>query len=105
MGVSQPLLSKEEIAFNPYPYLGSPESNAWPRGYPFDLILKTESSPVEKVSENVNFGVLQSLADLQPDVDAIFRLTRKSPFIFKRPEVKKLTGNGKYFILPYLLHS
>ena len=97
IGVSQPMLSEEELTFNPYPHLGSPESNAWPRGYPLDLIMKIDSAAVEKVSESVNFGVLQSLADLQPDVDAIFRLTRKSPFIFKRPDVKKLTGNGNFF--------
>jgi len=33
----------------------------------------------------VNFAVLQSVADYQPDVDAIYRLTRKTPFIFQRP--------------------
>ena len=33
----------------------------------------------------VNFGVLQSVADFQPDVDAIFRLTRNTPFSFQRP--------------------
>ena len=34
---------------------------------------------------HVNFSVLQSVADYQPDVDAIFRLTRKTPFTFRRP--------------------
>ena len=29
--------------------------------------------------------MLQSVADYQPDVDAIFRLTRKTPFTFRRP--------------------
>ena len=33
----------------------------------------------------VNFAVLQSVADYQPDVDAIYRLTRKTPFVFQRP--------------------
>ena len=33
----------------------------------------------------INFAVLQSVADSQPDVDAIFRLTRKTPFSFRRP--------------------
>ena len=31
-----------------------------------------------------NFGILQSLADIQPDVDAIFRLTHKTPFVFNK---------------------
>jgi hypothetical protein len=30
------------------------------------------------------FGVLQSLADMQPDVDAIYRMTQKTPFLFRR---------------------
>ena len=33
----------------------------------------------------VNFAVLQSVADYQPDVDAIYRLTRETPFVFQRP--------------------
>ena len=33
-----------------------------------------------------NFAVLQSLADIQPDVDAIYRLVRGTPFSFIRPE-------------------
>ena len=32
-----------------------------------------------------NFAVLQSLADIQPDVDAIYRLIRGTPFSFVRP--------------------
>ena len=33
-----------------------------------------------------NFAVIQSLADIQPDVDAIYRLVRGTPFSFIRPE-------------------
>ena len=35
--------------------------------------------------EEANFAVLQSLADIQPDVDAIYRLIRGTPFSFVRP--------------------
>lgn len=35
------------------------------------------------------FAVLQSLADVQPDVDAMFRLTHKTPFVFKK---------GRYYV-------
>ena len=35
--------------------------------------------------EEANFAVLQSLADIQPDVDAIYRLIRGTPFSFLRP--------------------
>ena len=34
----------------------------------------------------MNFAVLQSVADFQPDVDAIYRLTRTTPFMFQRPK-------------------
>ena len=37
------------------------------------------------VGKRIRFGVLQSLADIQPDVDAIYRMTRETPFNFKRP--------------------
>jgi hypothetical protein len=37
------------------------------------------------VNTTIKFGVLQSLADVQPDVDAIYRLTKETPFNFKRP--------------------
>ena len=34
---------------------------------------------------SVNFAILQSVADFQPDVDAIYRLTRTTPLSFERP--------------------
>ena len=37
-------------------------------------------------NSTATFAVLQSVADFQPDVDAIYRLTRTTPFSFKRPE-------------------
>ena len=37
-------------------------------------------------SSTEKFAVLQSVADFQPDVDAIYRLTRTTPFYFKRPQ-------------------
>lgn len=37
-------------------------------------------------TQNSNFAVLQSLADIQPDVDAVYRLIRGTPFSFKRPK-------------------
>ena len=36
-----------------------------------------------------NFAVLQSIADLQPDVDALYRLIRGTPFSFTRPEIEE----------------
>ncbi|KAH3821861.1 hypothetical protein DPMN_123629 [Dreissena polymorpha] len=79
--------------FNPYPMLGAPYSNCWPRGYPLTLIHKSSNQGVFKLTkfteniENIlnNIGVLQSLADHEPDVDALYRLIQGTPFKFKRP--------------------
>ena len=73
--------------FNPYPKLGAPTLPSWPRGLPLDDIkiaasFNTSLQPVTIVCSDI--GVLQSLADYQPDVDAIFRFTQQIPFWFKR---------------------
>ena len=44
--------------------------------------------------------MIQSLADIQPDVDAVFRLTKKTPFNFNRPEGPALTQQ-KIIQLPH----
>ena len=79
------------ISFNPYPLLGSPTNTSWPRGLPLGDILnennwnaKLGNRTTAKLS--TTFGVLQSLADIQPDVDAIFRLTQQTPFMFKQTQ-------------------
>ncbi|XP_052788969.1 uncharacterized protein LOC128223697 isoform X2 [Mya arenaria] len=79
--------------FNPYPYLGAPNPSCWPRGYPLTLITSSEEmdhltfesiSNVKSAAENI--GVLQALADHEPDVDALYRLIHGTPFYFKRPK-------------------
>jgi len=50
----------------------------WPRGFPLDQILISTTAPdtLQKVEvSSSNSPVLQGLADLEPDVDAIYRLT------------------------------
>ena len=84
-------------SFNPYPILGAPSLPCWPRGMPLDLVL--DESNIGKVDDEFrlyqeesltntkesNFAVLQSIADLQPVVDALYRLIRGTPFSFTRP--------------------
>ena len=71
--------------FNPYTSLNCPYKICWPRGYPLDLILPTSDNQTEWTqSKGSKLGVLQSLADVQPDVDGIFRLTKRTPFSFNR---------------------
>ena len=73
--------------------LGAPSLPCWPRGLPLhDIKVKQPllNGRYLNRTDNENrvdqFAVLQSLADVQPDVDAIFRLTRQTPFQFKRPK-------------------
>lgn len=86
------------VAYNPYPYLGAPSTPCWPRGFPIDLVQNSQTweTKVSKIEGSPNFGVLQSLADIQPDVDAMYRLTHKTPFAFqKKPKGKSNQSNGE----------
>lgn len=73
---------------NPYPLLGATTPNSWPRGYPLTLIKATHfdhSHPLtlHKVSiPSASVGVIQYLANHDPDVDAIYRLTQPLPLDF-----------------------
>ena len=82
------------VTFNPYPVLGAPTNTTWPRGLPLHEILNQDVwnatlAPDWRVPLS-SFGVLQSLADIQPDVDAIYRMTHQTPFLFKRTQKGKV---------------
>jgi len=70
--------------FNPYPEMGA-APGAWPRGYPLSLVKRpcahSFSSPQSR-AEAGDVAVWQSLANNEPDVDGIFRLTQPIPFYF-----------------------
>lgn len=79
--------------WNPYPEfrLKSASSNqkdgrSWPRGFPLSYVKDDASNEVETFSTTVtsSIGVFQSLADNDPDVDAIYRLTQPLPLFFNR---------------------
>lgn len=59
---------------NPYSHFG--QSSIWPRGYPLDRIADTPAHTFRKCA-NKKANVQQGVVDGDPDVDAIFRLTRK----------------------------
>ena len=85
--VIEPELCKNTVVYNPYPILGAPEYPCWPRGFPLENILKSssrEKNISSTLKSSTKFGVLQSLADIQPDVDAIYRLTHETPFVFRK---------------------
>ena len=73
-------------AFNHHPMMGSSINASWARGFPLDLSQKREnygtvafqrSIPLSKV------GVIQFLADNNPDIDAIHRITKPLPMNFQ----------------------
>jgi len=64
----------ERTSANPYAHFG--QSTVWPRGYPLD---KIADKPLIKYRqcEKQNVLVQQGVVNGDPDVDAIYRLTRK----------------------------
>jgi hypothetical protein len=67
---------------NVYKYFGN--DVVWPRGFPLNKIRNHEKSTLPIVEIDVaSVGVFQSLADNDPDVDAIFRLTQNLPQTFE----------------------
>jgi len=55
----------------------------WPRGLPLDLIKTQFKTDGARLAERCNIGIWQGLADDDPDVDAIYRLTSDRPCQFK----------------------
>ena len=64
----------DSLVVNPYVHFG--QSTIWPRGYPLDHIANTPSYKFVKC-EGVDTSIQQGVVNGDPDVDAIFRLTRK----------------------------
>jgi hypothetical protein len=61
--------------------MGAPTTPNWPRGFPLDRI-KASCGAIFKPHGTQKCSIFQSLANLEPDVDAIYRLTQPSPFSF-----------------------
>lgn len=61
------------------------KENIWPRGFLLDRITDSESTPLfdNKLIE-IEAPIQQGLADVSPDVDAIWRLTQDHEFYFDR---------------------
>ena len=85
--------SDQSHVYNPYPNFesvhvdGSP-AFVWPRGFPVDLITDTSTWNISRgVKEETHEGgvitIVQSLADHDPDVDALYRLTSYLPLHFR----------------------
>ena len=88
--------------YNPYPdfkpTLRGKPAFVWPRGFPLDYIRSnmtfdkefTGQTPIEQVH------VFQSLADHDPDVDAIYRMTQGLPLYFSERSKMAAVPKGTY---------
>lgn len=74
------------------------EQNIWPRGLPIDLISKDFDLESTLYKSNPKVGIWQGLADEDPDVDAIYRLTNDTPCYFNQ---RKPIVLGKGTISPF----
>jgi hypothetical protein len=63
---------------NPYAYFGQP--GVWPRGYPLSKIVTPD--PYQITLQHTTISIQQGLANRDPDVDAIFRLTHAQETVF-----------------------
>lgn len=66
-------LTANEIVVNPYLLYGSPEF-IWPRGYPLELLKRKRFPRLEKPTVTSPIDVLQVMQNVDPDVDANWRL-------------------------------
>ncbi len=76
-------------AFNPYPLMGATHFPVWPRGLPLTRVkdeqcYKFKKEELIKTSAPISsFGIIQSLANHDPDVDGIHRLIMPLHFDFQ----------------------
>ena len=72
----------ENLGFiNPYSYFS--DQKIWPRGLPLEKITGNIGYTHKLKKEYCNVGIWQGLADKNPDVDAVYRLTSNSDCSFK----------------------
>lgn len=68
---------------NVYRYF-APSSPVWPRGFPLEALAADRSEGEEASWSEEAPALVQGLADDNPDVDAVFRLTRDLPVVFDK---------------------
>jgi hypothetical protein len=79
------LMTQKNCGFINVYRLFSPQ-HIWPRGFPLDLVLTEagKTSARKLRLEKPHVGIWQGLADGDPDVDAVYRLTSNRPCRFKK---------------------
>lgn len=80
---------------NVYDHFG-PTAPIWPRGLPLDQVLQPPQSVSAQAVAEEEPLLVQGLADDNPDVDAIFRLTRTLPVNFDSTAKPLALGEGQW---------
>ena len=99
-----PVFERRHHLYNPYPGF-LPVGNVhtepvyvWPRGFPLNFIKDTNTTAVNfnKMVGADKVAVFQSLANNDPDVDAIFRMSRNLPISFQLQDTIRALPHGVY---------
>lgn len=95
------VVKTQQYVTNPYMiYLNRPGEYIWPRGYPLEAI-KTPHDykfvAANSTSTIESIGVIQYLQDINPDLDAIYRITNTIPTTFDKNMKKCLILSKKSF--------
>jgi hypothetical protein len=77
---------------NVYSYFSDDE--IWPRGFPLENILTPATDQNKFSKKKLICTIQQGLADVNPDVDAVYRMNRKLPFNFLKNEPLALGVNS-----------
>lgn len=85
------ITAKNEGFLNVYNYYT--EQKIWPRGFPLPEITVNKKVSTNS-NEPANVGVWQGLADGDPDVDAIYRLTDNTPCYFDKNKAPIIFNEG-----------
>jgi hypothetical protein len=75
-------------------YRSFSEEPIWPRGFPLENL--QDQQPATPAPTKRNCPIQQGLADENPDVDAIYRLTGKLPLNFDQRETPVSLGKGAW---------
>lgn len=90
-GADYDITPKDQGFLNIYNYYT--DQKIWPRGFPLpEIINNTKVLP--ETNEFVNVGIWQGLADGDPDVDAIYRLTDNTPCFFDKNKAPIILNSG-----------
>ena len=98
-----PIVHTRHHLFNPYPAFApvdkySTRQFVWPRGFPLNFIHDPNTSIYHSINtvRADKIAIFQSLANNDPDVDAIFRMTRKLPIYFQLEDTIHAVPDGTY---------